>query len=767
MSNHQLFQYSVLDEFVNKQDENLIKQRWEKFQNFLSKQEYIENVKEEKYQDGFLKDIFEECLGYTLDSTNPNSYNLEREKKNKIDGKKADGAIVIDNHVVGIIELKGQNTKELDKKGSREQSTVDQAFGYLYSHDSKYAKYVIVSNFNEVRFYIKDKTDYERFFLFQMKYEEFKKFHTILSYESIKAQIPLQIKEKSVTFEVDISNKFYKDYTKFRTELFENIIKNNPNKDQYNLLNATQKLIDRIVFILFGEDTGLLPLNTIPTIIKEYKEQRLTDYSLYDVYKIYFQAIDKGNSRLEIDRYNGGLFASDDYLDSLIIDSEVLDTQAKILSAYKFGNDISVNILGHIFEQSISDLEEITAQIENKSFDKRESKRKKDGVFYTPAYITKYIVDNTLGKLCEEKKKELDIIDIEIKKGTRAITKDKINKNLESYKEWLLSLKILDPACGSGAFLNQALEFLIEEHNQLQREFAKLGNILFTYEVEKSILENNLYGVDINTGAVEIAKLSLWLRTASRGRSLTSLADKIKVGNSLIDDKSVVDNAFVWEEKFSEVFEQGGFDVVIGNPPYVSAKNLNKKHKKYFAIKYKTAKSQYDLYTLFIEQGLSIIKNDKYLSYIIPNKFLVTDYGKFIRELLIKKTNLVNFKDLSNKNIFEDASVYPVIIVLKKLINDNPISIGNNELLSFFGFKEKDMLIEKVESINTTITLDVWRPIATSKNIITDDVSNTIVSNGEINRFFINQNRVGTLNKFREKDIQKNKILIKKLCYNL
>jgi len=390
MSNQeQLFQSSVLEEFVNTQNESLIKRRWDNFQNFLSKRDYIEDVKEEKYQDGFLKDIFEACLGYTLDSTNPHSYNLEREKKNKIDGKKADGAIVIEEHVVGVIELKGQNTKDLDKKGSREQSSVDQAFGYLYSHDSSYAKYAIVSNFNELRFYIKDKTNYEKFSLFRMGYEEFKKLHTILSYESIKAQTPLKIKEKSVTFEVDISNKFYKDYTKFRTELFENIIKNNQDQDQHTLLNATQKLIDRIVFILFGEDTGLLPLNTIPTIIQEHQSQRLTDYSLYDVYQIYFQAIDQGNSKLEIDRYNGGLFASDEYLNALKIDDEVLDTQAKTLSAYKFGSDISVNILGHIFEQSISDLEEITAHIENQTFDKKNSKRKKDGVFYTPAYITK------------------------------------------------------------------------------------------------------------------------------------------------------------------------------------------------------------------------------------------------------------------------------------------------------------------------------------------------------------------------------------------
>jgi hypothetical protein len=180
-----MFQSSVLKSFS--QNESLVAIRWAEFQKFLSKVDYIKTVKEEKYQDGFLKDIFENCLGYTLDMTNPNDFNLEREKKNETDGKKADGVIYLNNEVVGVIELKAQDTKNLDK-------IEIQAFNYHNSHSN--SKYVIISNFDELRFYIDKKTSYEPFSLFNLTYEDFKRLHLLISYESIKDNIPLKIKEK-------------------------------------------------------------------------------------------------------------------------------------------------------------------------------------------------------------------------------------------------------------------------------------------------------------------------------------------------------------------------------------------------------------------------------------------------------------------------------------------------------------------------------------------------------------------------------------------
>ncbi|MDX4026458.1 N-6 DNA methylase [Aliarcobacter skirrowii] len=635
-----IFQNSVLKTF--KQDEKLVALRWAAFQNYKAKVEAIKDFKEEEYQDGFLKDIFESCLGYTLKTTNPSSFNLEREKKNETDSKKADGVIYLNSEIIAIIELKDTKTKNLDR-------VQQQAFWYLTQHTK--AKYVIISNFDELRFYFDKSTAYESFSLFNLSYDEFCKLHLLLSFENIKDETALKIKEKSNSFEQDISKKLYKDFSNFRTLLFENIVKNNPTIDKQTLLRLTQKLCDRIIFILFAEDRDLLRANMIKEIREEFINQKFTNYSLYDIYKFYFEAINKGNDKLQIPQYNGGLFAVDELLDSLIIDDFILDENVQILSNYDFASEISVNILGHIFEQSLTDLEELQANIDNVNFDKTKSKRKKDGVFYTPEYITRYIVENTLGKMCSEKREELQIGNgILIPSNPKKLTKQEqqTKDNLQEYKNWLLNLKILDPACGSGAFLNQALEYLISEHKNLQNDLALMGDLFASYMVEEEILEHNLYGVDINEDAVEIAKLSLWLRTAKRGRALTKLADKIVCANSLLNMP----------------FSENSFDVVIGNPPYVRQEAI-KEQKEALSKIYKVYHGSADLYVYFVELGLKMIKKSGMFSYVFPNKWLKTSYGKPLRQFL-KTYNIQSIIDFGDLQIFDGATTYPLILTISK-----------------------------------------------------------------------------------------------------
>lgn len=661
-----MFQKSVINGI--KQDESLVALRWAKFQEFLAKVDYIKTVKEEKYQDGFLKDVFENCLGYTLDMTNPSNYNLEREKKNETDGKKADGVIYVDNKVIGVIELKAQDTKNLDKIET-------QAFNYHASHSN--SKYIIISNFDELRFYIDKKTAYEKFSLFTLDYEEFKKLHLLISYESIKEDIPLKLKEKTATFEQNISKELYKDFSAFRTHLFENIVKNNENIDKSTLLRLTQKLCDRIIFILFAEDRGLLTPNTIKEIITRHS-QDVFGNSMYEYYKIYFNAINEGNEKLNIPKYNGGLFAKDELLDNLKIDDEVLNMEAQKLSSYNFESEISVNILGHIFEQSLTDLEELQANIENTNFDKTKSKRKKDGVFYTPEYITKYIVENTLGKMCLDKREELNLLNITAPVNLKKLTKaeQQTKDNLEIYKDWLFNLKILDPACGSGAFLNQALEYLIKEHKQLQNDLALIGDLFSSYTVEESVLEHNLYGVDINEDAVEIAKLSLWLRTAQKGRCLTNLNDKIICANSLL------------EMPFSE----NSFDVVIGNPPYVRQEAI-KEQKEALSKIYEVANGTADLYVYFYELGIRMLKENGLKGFICSNKFFRAKYGENLREYILKNTVIEQIADFNGVKVFEAATVDSAISILKKQIPNENITfkVVDIDLINSYQMKQNDL----------------------------------------------------------------------------
>lgn len=701
-----IFQPSVLKNVS--QDESIVAQRWAAFQAYLAKTDFIKEVKEEKYQDGFFKDVFENALGYTLDSTDPADFNLEREKKNETDAKKADGVLYLNGEVIGVVELKDQKTKNLD-------AIEAQAFNYHNSHAN--SRYIIISNFDELRFYIDKKTAYEKFSLFSLNYEEFKKLHLLLSFESIKEGLPLKLKEKSANFEQTISKELYRDFSQFRTHLFENIIKNNyesseqltdtlrhpvintviPAKagiqsvdprvkheddrllDKSALLRLTQKLCDRIIFILFAEDRGLLTPNTIKEIREEFQNQKFTSYTLYDIYKFYFNAINEGNEKLNIPRYNGGLFAEDELLDSLVIEDAYLDLKAQKLSDFDFVSDISVNILGHIFEQSLTDLEEMNASINETEFDKKKSKRKKDGVFYTPEYITRYIVENTLGKLCEEKKASLGLTGIEEPQNPKKLTKAEKETlaKLYEYRDWLLNLKILDPACGSGAFLNQALEFLIREHKHVDDYRRAYENeALSLYDIETNILEHNLYGVDINEDAVEIAKLSLWLRTAHRGRELANLSDKIVCANSLLDMP----------------FEAESFDVVIGNPPYVRQEMI-KELKPQLQERYKVFSGTADLYVYFYELAIRLLKPNALTGFICSNKFFRAKYGENLRELILNSMTIEEIADFNGVKIFEDATVDSAITIFKKQIpsKNHQFKVVDSKLENYTLMNQSDL----------------------------------------------------------------------------
>ena len=637
-------------------DEGIVLKRYNALKIYQTKKNFIKHVKEEKFQETFLKDIFIDCLGYTLDTENPNNFNLTREEKTKVDGKKADGCIIANNKVVGVIELKGQNTKDLDKRGSRDFSPVEQAFSYLSSFDNKFAKYVIVSNFDEIRFYIKDRLNFESFNLLELDFENFKFLHALISFESIKEDLPFLLKERSNSQEISISKKFYDDYSNFRIELFENICKNNNAFAKQEALKFTQKICDRLIFILFAEDCGLLAKDTINRIIDGFSNDIL-NHSLYDYYKVYFKSINSSNEKLKIPAYNGGLFATDTILDSLNIDDYILNEKVKTLSSYDFNSEISVNILGHIFEQSLSDLEHIISSNFNK--------RKKDGIFYTPKFITSYILNQTLGEICNAKKEELGLNDItEPAKNLKKLNKDELKnlKNLNIYREFLLDLKILDPACGSGAFLNEALDFLIKEHEFIDNKRKLFENDdLGLYDIQNTVLENNLYGVDINAEAVEIAKLSLWLRTAQFGRKLVNLGQKIKCGNSLVDKE------FCWEKEFSEVFEKGGFDIIVGNPPYISYQSnlLSKLDMQYFSDVYETPYKIYDTYALFIEKSIKLLNNNGKFGFIVPSTLLQNESFCLMREFIAKNTNIDKIVFCAD-GVFNDAVVPTIILLLNK-----------------------------------------------------------------------------------------------------
>lgn len=698
-----LFQKSVISKYLKAQNGDVISLKWKVYSDYFLNpniQNNIRESKEEQYQGEFLIDLFVKVLGYTKNPS-PN-FNITTEYKNVKDSKKADGAIIFDDKVKAVIELKGTNTTDLGK-------IEVQAFGYKNNQPD--CVYVITSNFEKLRFYIDNAIEHIEFNLFTLTEDEFRLLYLCLGFDNLSQNIGKKIKDESLSEEDVITKKLYKDYSLFKRELHQNLVLLNPNFEPLELFKKSQKLLDRFLFLFFGEDRHLLPPNSVRLILSQWNQLReLDEYSpLYDRFKKYFGYLNTGYKGVQhnVFAYNGGLFKPDEILDHIKIDDDLLYKHTLKLSEYDFASEVDVNILGHIFENSLNELDEIKAQLEGQEIDKSKTKRKKDGVFYTPKYITKYIVENTVGKLCDEKKVELGIIEEEYftdKKRQKKTIQGLVEK-LEIYRKWLLQLTICDPACGSGAFLNQALEFLIEEHQYIDELQAKLfGDTLVLSDMENSILENNLFGVDLNEESVEIAKLSLWLRTAQPNRKLNDLNGNIKCGNSLIDDVIVAgDKAFNWQQAFPKVFENGGFDVIIGNPPYVRPHNIADLEKVFLWSNYFVASQKTDLYAFFTEKGALLLKEKGKLGYIMPKTWMSIHSFLKLRQFILENYNILEIGLLPSK-VFEDAIVETAIIIIENKLSVNTfefIDVVENKILKIEN--QSDILKNSNLNINENI----------------------------------------------------------------
>ena len=663
----------------------------------------LDKSKEEEFQGEFLYDIFTTVLRAVNKSDGKNEWNLERETKTKLDGQKADGVLGFfdadgKKDVRAVIELKGAKVS-LDVRQKRvgdTRSPVEQAFGYAPKYGGS-CQWVIVSNYKEIRLYRQtEMNEYQVFFLEDLKDDlEFKKFIYVLSFYSLvgtekKKAKTIELSEEYQKKQAEIEKKFYNEYKNIRLHIFENMRKNNPTVNENTIIEKVQKLLDRFLFICFCEDKSLLPNEIFYKTLEKGKNFG----DVFEVFKMLCNWINLGNPRENISHFNGGLFKNDDVLESLFVDNEVFEEMKKI-SEYDFDSELNENILGHIFEQSISDIEDLKKELNGEEFDKKKGKRKKDGIFYTPKYITKYIVENSIKNWLDDKRKELgedklpelSEADFEIKysskKSDERIYSKNYKKHIEfwtKYREAVKNIKIVDPACGSRAFLITAFEYLLNYNNYLDDKIFDLTGTkdLFS-DTTKEILQNNIFGVDLNKESVEITKLSLWLKTANKNKTLATLENNIKCGNSLIDDIEIAGElAFNWEKEFSQVFENGGFDVVVGNPPYVSTKQIPANDRNYYWDKYKEILfSEMDLYEIFIYKSINeLLKNKGYLGFITPDSYFTNTSFELLRKYLLEKTKIIEIIDFPYRFYpFEEVNTETAILILNKKIDKNFVNL--------------------------------------------------------------------------------------------
>ncbi|MEN4019037.1 MAG: N-6 DNA methylase [Methanobacterium sp.] len=484
-------------------------------------------------------------------------------------------------------------------------------------------------------------------------------------------------KKKRGTHEVD--DEFLSEIENWRDLLAKNIALRNEELSVDQLNYAVQQIIDRIVFLRMCEDRGIEPQEQLKLLLEHE--------NIYEEFcKLCIKADEKYNSGLfHFKEEKGRNTPHDDLTMTLKIDDGILKTIIKSIyypSPYEF-SVISVEILGHVYEQFLGKVIRLTAGHRAKVEEKPEVK-KAGGVYYTPQFIVDYIVENTVGKLCKGK------------------TPNKVSE-----------LKILDPACGSGSFLLGAYTYLLKWHldyytnlNDKKRLKDKIyqgkgGEWFLTIQEKKKILLNNIYGVDIDPQAVEVTKLSLLLKVLEgenkdvieaqqklfRERALPDLESNIKCGNSLIsseiydsdltlsDEKIVKINAFDWEDEFSDIMANGGFDAVIGNPPYVDVKVLGNGIKKALSNKYSSATRRFDLYIPFVEQGLNLISNYGLLGYIMPSMFTRRDYGQGLRTTIKKLGSIQHVVDFGTNQVFKKAMNYVGIFIINKSTKQKDINI--------------------------------------------------------------------------------------------
>jgi SAM-dependent methyltransferase len=311
----------------------------------------------------------------------------------------------------------------------------------------------------------------------------------------------------------------------------------------------------------------------------------------------------------------------------------------------------------------------LKAAASGEDFDEKKGRRKAQGVYYTPAMVTQYIVDVALGGYLRRKEEELRQrigLDAIPEAHGRKLAKAE-REFWEAYRDEVLKrTRVLDPACGSGAFLIAAFDYLLAQYESVNEALAAFeGGQRSLFDLNNTILNHNLYGVDLSKESVEITKLSLWLKTAERGRPLTILDDNIQQGDSIVDDPTYSETPFVWQERFADVFADGGFDVVIGNPPYVRQELLSP-IKPYLKEHYRSFDGVADLYTYFYELGVQVLKPGGVLSYIVTNKWFKSGYGEALRRFFAEHTVFEQILDFGHAPIFEDADVFPCIVSVRK-----------------------------------------------------------------------------------------------------
>ena len=523
---------------------------------------------------------------------------------------------------------------------------------------------------------------------------------------------------------VPIEKRLFNQLRQWREDLYNQLSGYNENLSPAQIDQAIQRLLNRLIFIRTCEDRNIEERRLLAAVHQWQSSGHKKD-QLAETLRHIFHEFDG--------YYDSELFATH------IIDSDQVFIQEPTIegilnglydipgaiASYDFSL-IDADVLGQVYEQYLGYVASKTKQklqaqmtlgIPGEAlveFSEKKQHRKEQGIYYTPKFVTNYIVKETVGRFLAER----------------------------SHNE-VLSMKILDPACGSGSFLIRAYDELLNYHA------AQRGKTVFQLDQfdRMPVLTGNVFGIDLDRQAIEIARLNLLLRGLAKRETLPTLADNIREGNSLISgteeelkgyfgDAWQVKKPFNWEKEFADIMKGGGFDVVIGNPPYVRIQSLPREEADYYRKVYKTASGSFDIYVLFIERALTLLKPGGRLSFITSGKFLKAAYGEKVQRMISNECTVESIVDLSAQQVFADATTYPMIMIIRK-------DAGGGSFK--YTFVPKDIDLSKDQSLDainpiaasqSAISKGIWPPLPADDSLLTRLTKDTTLLGGLAERIF-------------------------------
>lgn len=587
----------------------------------------LADIQETQMQGDFLREVFGDALGYKRQLEGDDRWQLEQHWTIPGNGT-PDGIIGAfrqseNRRPTAVVELKGPKV-HLDRDRSQGRTAVQQCWDYLANLPE--CRWGIVSNMVSFRLYERGHSPrrYEHFALQDLRDpKEFRRFYVLFERNGLlKPPVgpprALDLLIQTDNRQRDVGDELYDRYSENRKALIAHL----HFEKHFALERAiavAQQLIDRIVFIAFCEDRGLLPDRTLEKAWSELPPFTKATNPKWQSFLQLFRAVDTGGTQSIPDGYNGNLFKTS-LVDELDLDDN-WTSFFKEVGGYDFRDEINLDVLGHLFEKSITELEKLregdffartseltgAPNLGERPTMPQSALRKRMGIYYTPPQFTAKIVELAVGELITSR-----FGDVARRLKLDPLTADTL-KYWSGCLDILRALRVVDPACGSGAFLFQAYELLEQRYGEVIDHLDRHDHPdakRLEEAIPAMILGENLYGVDLSPEAVEITQLALWIRSARRGKTLADLSHNIRHGNSLVHDASIDSHGFDWHEAFPEVFGTGrdaetsrdregadhkepltdargsserepGFDCVIGNPPW---ERIKLQEREFFSI---------------------------------------------------------------------------------------------------------------------------------------------------------------------------------------